>query len=165
MLIRIAGLVPESFVDGEGIRFAIFMQGCLRNCAGCHNPHTHDLDGGRLVDTQEIIDAVKKSTLLDGITLTGGEPFLQIDAANEIACAAKSFGLNVWCYTGYTFEELPPEVAPLLENIDVLIDGEFIESLRDLELQFRGSSNQRIIDLNKTRELNKIVLWSEIGDF
>ena len=163
MLIRIAGLVPESYVDGDGIRFAIFMQGCLRNCEGCHNPETHSLDGGRLMNTAEIISAIKKNPLLDGITLTGGEPFLQIDAANEIACAAKKLGLNVWCYTGFNFEELPPEVAPLIENIDVLIDGEFIESQRDLELQFRGSRNQRIIDLKKTREQNKIVLWSEIG--
>ena len=95
MLIRIAGLVPESFVDGDGIRFAIFMQGCLRNCAGCHNPHTHDLNGGKIVDTQEIIAAVKKNPLLDGITLTGGEPFLQIDAANEIACPADGKILSI----------------------------------------------------------------------
>lgn len=162
MMIRIAGLVPESYVDGDGIRFAIFMQGCLRNCEGCHNPDTHALDGGRLVDTAEIISAIRKNPLLDGITLTGGEPFLQVDAANELARAAKSLGLSVWCYTGFTFEELPPEVE-LLKNIDVLIDGAFIESLRDLELQFRGSRNQRIIDLQKTREQNKIVLWSEIG--
>jgi len=159
LLIRIAGLVPESFVDGDGIRFAIFMQGCLRNCAGCQNPGTHDLNGGQLIDTEEIISAIKKNPLLDGITLTGGEPFLQIEAANEIAYLAKSFGLNVWCYTGYTFEELPNAAEALLENIDVLIDGEFIESQRDLELQFRGSRNQRIIDLNKTRAQNKIVLW------
>ncbi len=162
MLIRIAGLVPESFVDGDGIRFAIFMQGCLRNCEGCHNPETHALDGGRLIDTAEIISAIKKNPLLDGITLTGGEPFLQVDAANELARAAKNLGLSVWCYTGFNFEDLPPEVE-LLKNIDVLIDGEFIESLRDLELQFRGSHNQRIIDLKKTRAQNKIVLWSEIG--
>ncbi len=162
MLIRIAGLVPESFVDGDGIRFAIFMQGCLRNCEGCHNPETHALDGGRLMDTAEIISAIKKNPLLDGITLTGGEPFLQVDAANELARAAKNLDLSVWCYTGFNFEELPPEVE-LLKNIDVLIDGEFIESLRDLELQFRGSHNQRIIDLQKTRAQNKIVLWSEIG--
>ena len=161
MQIRIAGLVPESFVDGDGIRFAIFMQGCLRHCEGCHNPETHALDGGRLVDTNEIISAIKKNPLLDGITLTGGEPFLQIDAANELARAAKNFGLNVWCYTGFNFEDLPTEAEPLLENIDVLIDGAFIESLRDLELQFRGSGNQRIIDIKKTREQKKIVLWSE----
>lgn len=163
MLIRIAGLVPESFVDGDGIRFAIFMQGCRRNCEGCHNPETHDLNGGRLIDTSEIISAIKKNPLLDGITLTGGEPLLQIDAADEIARAAKNFGLTVWCYTGYTFENLPPEAEPLLKNVDVLIDGEFIESQRDLELQFRGSSNQRIIDVKKTLKQKKIVLLTEIG--
>lgn len=159
MLIRIAGLVPESFVDGDGIRFAIFMQGCQRHCEGCHNPETHALDGGQLIDTQEIIAAIKKNPLLDGITLTGGEPFLQVAAANELASVAKSLGLSVWCYTGYTFEELLPDVEPLLENIDVLIDGAFIESQRDLELQFRGSRNQRIIDIKKTRAQNRIVLW------
>lgn len=163
MLIRIAGLVTESFVDGDGIRFAIFMQGCQRNCAGCHNPETHALDGGQLIDTQEIISEIKKNPLLDGITLTGGEPFLQIDAANELATAAKKLRLNVWCYTGFTFENLPDDADKLLKNIDVLIDGEFIESQRDLELQFRGSYNQRIIDIKKTRALNKIVLWSELG--
>lgn len=161
--IRIAGLVPESYVDGDGIRFAIFMQGCLRNCAGCHNPATHSLDGGRLLDTTEIISAVKKNPLLDGITLTGGEPLLQIAAANELAQAAKSLGLNVWCYTGFIFEELPPDAATLLENVDVLIDGAFVESQRDLDLQFRGSSNQRIIDVKRTRAQNEIVLWSKIG--
>ena len=163
MQIRIAGLVPESFVDGDGIRFAIFMQGCLRNCAGCQNPETHSLDGGRLMDTDEIISEIKKNPLLDGITLTGGEPLLQLDAANELAQAAKIFGLSVWLYTGYTFEELPPEAATLLENVDVIIDGAFIESQRDLDLQFRGSRNQRIIDVKKTCAQNKIVLWSEIG--
>ena len=95
--------------------------------------------------------------------MTGGEPLLQLDAANELACAAKNLGLSVWLYTGYTFEELPPAAAILLESVDVLIDGAFVESQRDLELQFRGSSNQRIIDVKKTRAQNKIVLWSEIG--
>ncbi len=163
MLIRIAGIVPESYVDGDGIRYAIFMQGCLRNCAGCHNPETHNLNGGRLVDTQEIISAIKKNPLLNGITLTGGEPLLQLDAANELAITAKALGLNVWCYTGFTLENIPSDAQKFLDNVDVLIDGEFIESQRDLDLQFRGSANQRIIDLNKTRAQNKIVLWSEFG--
>ena len=150
MLIRVAGLVPESFVDGEGIRFAIFMQGCLRHCEGCHNPETHALDGGKLIDTAEIVAAIKRNRLLNGITLTGGEPFLQIDAATELARAAKNLGLNVWCYTGFTFETLPTTAAPLIENVDVLIDGAFDITQRDLDLQFRGSRNQRIIDVKKT---------------
>lgn len=151
MEIRIAGIEPESVVDGEGIRFAVFMQGCLRNCRGCHNPATHALDGGKIVDTAEIIDAFKKNPLLTGITLTGGEPMLQIPAALELARAAKNFGLNVWCYTGYTLEEIPADAAELLKNIDVLVDGEYIEEQRDLELEFRGSKNQRIFYLERGR--------------
>ena len=144
MQIRIAGLVPESFVDGDGIRFAIFMQGCLRNCEGCHNPETHALDGGRLIDTAEIV-AVEKFS------------------AAELARSAKNLGLSVWCYTGNRFEELTADAQKLLDNVDVLIDGEFVESLRDLELEFRGSSNQRIIDVKKSRAQNKIVPWFGIG--
>lgn len=158
MEIRIAGIVPESFVDGAGIRFAIFMQGCLRNCKGCHNPATHDLNGGKIFNTEEIISAIKKNPLLTGITLSGGEPFLQIAPAAELAKAAKNLGLNVWCYTGFKLEELPADAEELLQNIDVLVDGEYIEELRDLELAFRGSKNQRVIDLKKTREQNKIIL-------
>jgi len=159
--IRIAGIVKESYVDGDGIRYAVFMQGCRRHCAGCHNPETHDLNGGRLIDTAEIIADFRRNPLLEGITLTGGEPLLQIDASTELARAAKNFGLNVWLYTGYTFEELPAEAATLLEFVDVLIDGAFVESLRDLDLQFRGSTNQRLIDVKKSRALNRIVLWTE----
>lgn len=151
MKIRIAGVEPESVVDGDGIRFAIFFQGCERNCRGCHNPATHALDGGKLVDTAELIDAFKKNPLLTGITLTGGEPLLQIPAALELAKAAKNFGLDVWCYTGYVLEEIPSAASELLKNIDVLVDGEYVEELRDLDLAFRGSKNQRIIHLSKAR--------------
>lgn len=156
MQIRIAGVVPESFVDGAGIRYAVFMQGCLRRCAGCHNPNTHDLNGGYLVDTEELISGMKRNSLLTGLTLSGGEPFLQAEAATELAKAAKRIGLNVWCYTGYRFEDLPH--STLINYVDVLVDGEFILRLRDLNLKFRGSSNQRIIDLNETRRRNEIVL-------
>lgn len=158
MKIRIAGIVPESFVDGEGIRFAIFMQGCLRNCPGCHNPATHDLNGGKIFDTEEIISAMKKNPLVSGLTLSGGEPFLQIPPAVELAKAAKNFGLNVWCYTGFKFEEIPADGEELLQNIDVLVDGEYIEDLRDLDLSFRGSKNQRVIDVKKTLADKKIIL-------
>lgn len=160
MLIRIAGLVPESFVDGAGIRFAVFMQGCLRHCAGCHNPGTHDINGGKIFDTGEIIAQFKERPLLDGITITGGEPFLQADAAGELALAAKMFGLSVWLYTGYTYEEIPHDFAPVLERVDVLVDGAFVIAQRDLDLQFRGSRNQRLIDVPESRRLNKITLWN-----
>lgn len=147
MNIRIAGVVPESITDGEGIRFAVFMQGCMRNCKGCHNPQTHAPDGGKVVDTDELIEQMKINPLLTGITLTGGEPFLQIAPAVELAKAAKNLDLNVWCYTGYKLEDLPPNASELLEFVDVLVDGEYVEELRDLELNFRGSKNQRIIEL------------------
>ncbi len=153
MEIRIAGIEPESIVDGEGIRFAIFFQGCLRRCKGCHNPATHALDGGRVIDTAELIAAFKENPLLTGITLTGGEPLLQIPAATELSRAAKDFGLDVWCYTGYTFEKIPPAAAELLKNVDVLVDGEYIEEQRDLDLEFRGSKNQRIIKLEGGRAI------------
>lgn len=158
MEVRIAGLVPESFVDGEGIRFAIFFQGCKRNCFNCQNPATHDLNGGKIFDTQEIITQIKKNTLLTGITLTGGEPLLQIAPALELATAAKNLNLNVWCYTGFKFEDIPAEAEELLKNVDVLVDGEYIDDLRDLELQFRGSKNQRVIDVQKTLTAEKITL-------
>lgn len=154
MKIRIAGVAPESIVDGEGIRYAIFMQGCLRNCVGCHNPATHSLDGGKIVDTEELITAIKRNPLLAGITLTGGEPLLQIPQALELAKATKNLGLNVWCYTGFKFEEIPPAANELLKFVDVLVDGPFILAQRDLELDFRGSTNQRVIDLNEWRKNN-----------
>ena len=158
MKIRVAGIVPESFVDGEGIRFTIFFQGCLRNCFNCHNPATHDLNGGKILDTEEIISAIKKNPLLTGITLSGGEPILQLSPAAELARAAKNLNLDVWCYTGYKLEEIPSTAEELLRNVDVLVDGEYIDELRDLELNFRGSKNQRVIDLKKSRELGKIIL-------
>ena len=157
MLIRVAGLVPESFVDGSGLRFAVFMQGCRRRCAGCHNPQTHDLNGGQLVDTQEIIASLRQSSILSGVTLTGGEPFLQQDAAIEIARAAHDLGLDVWCYTGYTFDDV--RRSELIHFVDVLVDGEFRIAERDLELPFRGSRNQRLIDVPASLDVARIILW------
>lgn len=159
MQIRIAGLVPESFVDGAGVRFAIFFQGCKRACPGCHNPQAQPLDGGTLTDTDAIIEELKNSTLANGITLTGGEPLLQLDAAIELARAAQQLGYNVWCYTGFTYENLPQGADRLLDYVDVLVDGEYREEERDLSLLFRGSRNQRVIDLNETRKQKKIILW------
>ena len=154
MKVRIAGVEPESIVDGDGVRYTIFMQGCKRRCKGCHNPTTHALDSGQIFDTADIIAEFQNNPLIEGITLTGGEPLLQIPAATELAKAAKSLGLNVWCYTGFKFEEIPKDAEKLLEFVDILVDGEFIEELRDLDLAFRGSKNQRIIDLNRVRNVD-----------
>ncbi|MCQ4726088.1 anaerobic ribonucleoside-triphosphate reductase activating protein [Anaerotignum faecicola] len=156
MKIRISQLVNDSIVDGTGIRLAVFTQGCIHNCPGCHNPATHDVNGGIESDTDKIISIMKENPLLDGVTLTGGDPFVQPKQCGLIAAAAHKIGLNVWTYTGYTFEEIQeindPDFNNLLENTDILVDGRFIESQRSLELKFRGSRNQRIIDMNKTRE-------------
>lgn len=153
MQMRIAGTINDSIVDGPGFRFTVFTQGCPHRCPGCHNPKTHDFEGGRLADTQEIIEKFRKNELLDGITLSGGEPLCQSEACRVLARAAHESGLNVWCYTGYTFEELMegfeahPEWAALLQEVDVLVDGRFILAQRTLEARFRGSKNQRLIDV------------------
>ncbi len=148
MLLRIAGIEPESLVDGYGIRFVIFTQGCRRLCPGCHNPQTHALDGGRLVDTEELTREILGHGNLDGITFSGGEPFLQAEACREIAREVRSAGVHVAAYTGYTLEELVADPLPgaraLLALIDWLVDGPFLEEERDLSLPFRGSRNQRI---------------------
>lgn len=152
MIIRIAGTVDDSIVDGPGLRFAIFAQGCPHSCPGCHNPDTHSFDGGKTVDTKVIIDQFSQNPLLDGITLSGGEPFCQPEACLELARAAHEKGLTVWCYTGYVLDQLLQEHDPariaLLEEIDVLVDGPFIPAEKSLELKYRGSKNQRIIKMD-----------------
>lgn len=148
MKLQIAGIVEESYVDGSGIRLTVFFQGCLRKCRGCHNPATHSLTGGKTVDTAEIIEKIKGNPILTGLTLSGGEPLLQIKPAMELAQATKNLGLDVWLFTGYKFEEIPTSATELLQSVDVIVDGEYIDELRDLNLNFRGSLNQRIIFLN-----------------
>jgi len=145
--IKIAGLAKESIVDGVGLRYTVFVQGCPHHCPGCHNPQTWNPDGGREVDTKTLIADFCKNQLLDGITLSGGEPFAQPEACAELARAAQAHGMSVWVYSGYTYDELllRPEAAQLLEVCDVLIDGPFIQEQRTLALPWRGSRNQRVI--------------------
>jgi len=159
MEIRVSGIVNDSIVDGQGLRLSVFTQGCPHNCEGCHNPQSHDFSGGSLRDTDEVIAAMKKNPLLDGVTLTGGEPFCQPEACLEIARAAHSLGLNVWAFSGYLYEDLLTLAPDLLNETDVLVDGPFILKERSLELKFCGSRNQRLIDMKKTREKGEIVLW------
>jgi len=153
MNFRCAGIVQESFVDGPGIRLAVFVQGCSHHCKGCHNQHTWDASGGFVTGTDFILHEYRSNPLLSGITLTGGEPMEQPKAMLILARRVHKLGGTVWCYTGYTLEELrakkDPAINNLLKEIDVLVDGPFILELRDLNLQWRGSSNQRIIDLRK----------------
>ena len=148
---RIAGIVNDSIVDGPGLRLAIFAQGCPHHCPGCHNPESHDFAGGSDMDTEKIIARMDANPLLDGITLTGGEPFEQPDACRILADAAHARGLNVWAYSGYTFEQLcaVPEKRRLLEACDVLVDGPFLLAERSLDLRFRGSKNQRVLKVSE----------------
>ncbi len=159
MKIRIAGTVNDSIVDGPGIRYTIFFQGCYHNCFECHNPQTHDLNGGFDSDTDEIIMQIKNNPLLDGITLSGGEPLLQVEAAKELAQEAKKLGLNVICYTGFVFENINriKNIELLLPYIDYLIDGRYEKENRDLSLKYRGSNNQRIIDVKESIKLNQVI--------
>ena len=160
MNIRIAGTVPESIVDGPGFRFTVFAQGCFHGCPGCHNPETHDPAGGHWVAVEGLVEAMRKNPLLDGLTLSGGEPFLQVEPCLALAEAARGMGLNVWAYSGYTFERLmaDPEKKRLLIACDVLVDGPFILSQRTLEKRFRGSKNQRLIDVKRSLEHGEAVL-------
>ncbi len=161
MQIKIAGLVPESIVDGPGIRFTVFTQGCPHHCPGCHNPQTHDFAGGEWKDTDEIIAQFQQNPLLKGITLSGGDPFVQPAACAELARAAHKAGKDVITYTGYTFEQLlsgkVPDAGLLLEETDILIDGRFEEEKKSLGLRFRGSSNQRAIDCKKSLKIAEAV--------
>ncbi len=160
--IRLAGVVRESIVDGPGLRFTVFCQGCPHGCPGCHNPATHQFQGGYDCEISKIVDAVDANPLLDGVTFSGGEPFCQPEAFDNLATELKKRNLNIVAYTGYTYEELTAmkseAVNSLLEKVDLLIDGKYVEKERDLTLLFRGSRNQRVIDMNKTRETGIMTL-------
>lgn len=164
--IRIAGVVRESIVDGPGLRFVVFCQGCPHGCKGCHNEATHDFDGGYDCDMEKILDAVAADPLLDGVTFSGGEPLCQPEAFAALGAALKAQNpdLNITTFTGYTYEELismektRPAIGRLLDLTDLLIDGRYVEAERDLTLQFRGSRNQRLIDMKATRESGAVVL-------
>lgn len=165
---RIADIVNDSIVDGPGLRFTVFVQGCSRNCPGCHNPHTHDPKGGREETLENIISMFDKNILVEGITISGGEPFDQASACAKLAWLVHRRGRTVWTYTGYTYEQILQAVNPdwyrLLAETDVLVDGPFIENCKSYELHFRGSKNQRLIDVQKTLRSGNIVLWEEKAD-
>ena len=150
---RIAGLVQDSIVDGPGLRFSVFAQGCRSGCDGCHNPDTWDLNGGTEMPVDDIISEMLKNPLTDGLTITGGEPFLQAEECAKLAAAARERGLNVWVFSGFTFGELlakaklEPPVKTLLELTNVLVDGPFVIAERTLMLKWRGSRNQRLLDM------------------
>ena len=165
MRISLSGVTGDSIVDGPGLRLTIFTQGCLHHCPGCHNPQTHDPEGGSWADTEDILAAAAENPLLDGITLSGGDPFMQPVPCLALAEGAHKIGLNIWTYTGYTWEALleenDAEKLALLKETDVLVDGPFLLAERSLELQFCGSRNQRLIDVKKSLAEGKVVLWEK----
>lgn len=157
-----SSLQLDSLVDGEGLRMVLWCQGCDLNCPGCHNPETHDIYGGKEYEIEEIKKQLyKNKDKYNGLTLSGGHPFLQIDACSEIADYCHEIGLNVWIYTGYTYEHIikDKKLTKLLRKCDILVDGAFVLDLRTVTLPFRGSSNQRIIDIQKSLKNNKVILY------
>lgn len=168
MNIKIAGITKNSVVDGPGLRYVVFTQGCYHNCEGCQNPQTHDSNKGTMYDTQDIIEEYMKDNY-DGLTLSGGEPFLQAEACADICFHIKTSDTNIICYTGYTWEKIIDIIKEgnysylrLLNNIDYLIDGPFDKSKASLDCLWRGSTNQRIIDVKRSLKENKPITVDEI---
>lgn len=159
-LLKVSGFEEESIVDGPGIRFVVFTQGCPHHCPGCHNPGTHDFNGGETADTDGIMERFLEDPLLSGMTFSGGEPFCQPEPLCRLAEKVKEAGKDIVIFTGYTFEQLQEmddrNVNRLLRLCDLLVDGPFLESEKDLDLVFRGSRNQRILDLSHYPDVKNV---------
>ena len=161
-MLDLYGMVNDSIVDGPGLRFAVFVQGCPHHCPGCHNPDSHAFGVGTPTEQSAILERIRNNPLLDGVTFSGGEPFCQAKALAALGREIKAMGLHLISYTGFTFEYLYEHRAEngygeLLDVLDILIDGKFVEELRSLELRFRGSSNQRILAVPKSLAAGKAV--------
>lgn len=162
--IRLSGVIKESIVDGPGIRYVVFTQGCPHKCEGCHNPSTHDFNAGYIKNTEDIYNDIIKNPMIKGVTMSGGEPFAQPYAVYDLVSKLKDNGYHIMSYSGYTFDEIYEKsmyddiYLKLLEKIDVLVDGRFELQKKDLTLKFRGSSNQRIIDVPKTLKTGEVVI-------
>jgi anaerobic ribonucleoside-triphosphate reductase activating protein len=163
--LTIGGIEPESIVDGPGFRYTVFVQGCDFRCPGCHNPRLQGFNGGRRVTVAEIAAAVKANPLLSGITLSGGDPFTQAGPCAALAEQIRALGLSVITYTGYRWEDLLAANRPgwrrLIEATDVLVDGPFIQAQKDIGLRFRGSANQRLIDVPQSLAAGRVVVLPE----
>lgn len=159
---RIYGLVQDSIVDGPGFRFSCFVQGCPHRCPGCHNPDSHDPGGGREMAVEEVAAQLLGNPMTDGLTLSGGEPFAQAEDCLALARAAHAHGLNVWSYSGWTFEHLRDRGSEaqraLLAELDVLVDGPFLLEERTLALPWRGSRNQRVVNVRASLEAGEAVI-------
>lgn len=160
-MLRIIKILEDTMVDGPGFRTAIYCAGCHHHCPGCHNQQTWDEKAGSDMTTDEIMAVIKADTFAN-VTFTGGDPLYQAEGFSELAEAIKrETGKNIWCYTGFLYEQLLGMEQPrrLLNSIDVLVDGPFIEEQKDPDLLFRGSANQRLIDVKRSLEAGEAVLW------
>lgn len=162
--IRIAGTIGESIVDGPGVRYTIFVQGCPFDCPGCQNPQTHDFSGGTECTLDELFDDICRNPMIQGVTFSGGEPFCQAAPLAILAEALHKKGKHLMAYTGYRLETLleerKPGVYPFLEQLDLLVDGPFIQAQRNLSLRFRGSANQRILNVPQSLQ-RQAPVWAE----
>lgn len=164
MELQVAGFVPESITDGPGIRFVVFCQGCVHHCPGCHNAQTWPFEGGEAWEVQRIFEKLRRDPLVRGVTFSGGEPFCQAAAFAELAQILKEHRYEVASYSGWTFEALcekaktEPDTAALLQRLDVLVDGRFEREQLSLELKFRGSRNQRILDVPASLAAGRAIL-------
>lgn len=156
---RVLDFVDGTTVDGPGFRTSIYFAGCQHACKGCHNPQSWDMDGGYEISIPQIMKRIRENDM--NVTFSGGDPLYQLPELIELAEQIKSEGRNIWCYTGFLFEQVinMPLGRKLLRLTDVLVDGPFMEPLRDTSLLFRGSSNQRLIDVPATLRNGNVVLW------
>lgn len=164
MDISVIKIVESTTVDGPGLRTTIYSAGCGHHCKGCHNPQSWNIDYGKIMQTEDVANILLSTG--EDITFSGGDPMFQLDAFAELASIIKSKSdRNIWCYTGYTLEQLikNPKSLKLLKNIDVLVDGKFIEEKKDKNILFRGSSNQRLIDVKKSLLTKEVILYQPIG--
>ena len=171
MQIRLASdLTFDSIVDGAGLRTVVWTQGCLFNCYKCHNPQTHDPNGGKVYEVSELVNRIVTYPLIKagGVTFSGGDPFYQLDALLEFTTALKKHGINIWAYSGDVYENMLDPHNPkaiknrkIFENLDVLVDGPYVDALNNPFLHFRGSNNQRLIDVPKSLKAGHVVLYEE----
>lgn len=162
-ILNIGGIEPESIVDGPGFRYTVFVQGCHSRCPGCHNPQLQDFSGGRKTPIGELLHDIKANPLLDGLTLSGGDPFTQAASCAALAESVRALGLSVITFTGYLWEDLldagREDWLRLIEASDIIVDGPFIMALRDIDLHFRGSANQRLIDVRRSLAAGRSMIF------
>lgn len=165
--LSILDIVYGTTVDGSGFRTSIYAAGCMHQCPGCHNPHSWNMVNGTTRSIDELLEIIKEDEF-SNVTFTGGDPFMQVDGFTKLARKIKEeTSKSIWCYTGFTFEQIlgSSKLSQILPFIDVLVDGKYIDSLRNTDLQFRGSSNQRIIDVQRSLSENRVLLWRDNTSF